>query len=96
MKAKIAAPKARNIMTRDRAMSAKGAEYNSQGQARSASPLVKHPKEASRPEGPKYVQSYSALSGLGAFNLCLPGATSRQSRDLPLAIIFRAFGAVII
>ena len=27
------------------------------------------------------------------FLILLPGATSRQSRDLPLALIFRAFGA---
>jgi len=33
--------------------SANGAKYNSQGQARSASPLVKPQKKESRPERPK-------------------------------------------
>jgi hypothetical protein len=43
--------------------SAKGAEYESEGQARSASPLVTKTPDALRPEGPKYF----ALSGLGSF-----------------------------
>jgi len=43
--------------------SAEGAKYDSQGQARSASPLVKHTKNGPRPEGPKYAPYY-ALSGL--------------------------------
>jgi hypothetical protein len=42
--------------------SAKGAEYESQGRARSASPLV-HAVRAIRPEGPEYMKYY-ALSGL--------------------------------
>ena len=69
--------------------SAKGAEYDSQGQARSASPLVTKTPRALRPEGPKYF----ALLGLGAlFNLEIQG---RRASRLPLAVIFRAFGAVI-
>ena len=47
----LPAPKARNMKAsesvkrdRNRAPSAEGAEYDSQGQALSASPLVTHPK----------------------------------------------------
>jgi len=69
---------------------AKGAEYESQGQARSASPLV-YAVRAIRPEGPKYMQYY-APSGLGEFDSCTRGdAPSR----LPLAFILRAFGAAL-
>jgi len=59
---------------------ANGAEYDSQGQARSASPLVNDTKEISRPEGPKYARYYYALSGLERFDDLLPGAT----RSAPL------------
>jgi len=64
-----AAPKAANEAARNGAQSgsAKGAEYNSQGQARAKRvrrPWLQPPKQAPRPEGPKY---YYALSGLGAF-----------------------------
>jgi len=44
--------------------SANGAEYDSQGQARSASPLAAISKEGLRPERPKYLVDYYALSGL--------------------------------
>ena len=76
--------------------SAKGAEYESQGQARSASPLVAKKPEALRPERPTYTRPYYALSGLGRLFILLPGATRSASRSrLPLAFIFRAFGAAI-
>jgi len=44
--------------------SAKGAEYDNQGQARSASPLVIYTKEARRPDRPEYARPYYALLGL--------------------------------
>jgi hypothetical protein len=47
--------------------SAEGAKYESQGQARSASPLVKFHQTTLRPEGPKYRVPYYALSGLMRF-----------------------------
>jgi hypothetical protein len=76
--------------------SAKGAEYDSQGQARAKRvrrPWVRNIKNALRPERPKYRKLYYALSGCVAFLAYDPGATSRQSRDLPLVLTFRAFGA---
>jgi len=57
---------------RNRAPSAEGAEYESQGQARSASPLVTQQTTGPRPERPKY---YYALSGLMSVCWLLPGAT---------------------
>src|SRR5215208_2707626 len=82
--------------------SAKGAEYKSQGQARSASPLV-YAVRAIRPEGPKYVQYY-APSGLGEFDssrgdalracpwlsFCAPLALHPRRFALALALILRA------
>jgi hypothetical protein len=70
--------------------SANGAEYESQGQARSASPLVGYTKEGPRPEGPKYA-SYPALSGLGKiFDFVTRGDALRAcpwlSYSAPLAL----------
>jgi hypothetical protein len=59
--------------------SAAGAQYKSQGQARSASPLVANKREQMRPEGPKYLHRYFALSGLVTFDCLLPGATRSAS-----------------
>jgi hypothetical protein len=44
-----------------------------------------------RPEGPKYAGGITPLSGLGAFLFVYQG---RRASRLPLAFIFRAFGAV--
>ena len=64
--------------------SANGAKYDSQGQARSASPLDHETHEASRPEGPKYDHMYSALSGLtGLFNLVTRGDVLASLRTCP-------------
>src|ERR687888_615614 len=72
--------------------SAKGAEYESQGQARSASPLwSKLPKKDQGLKG----RDTSVLRPFRAgalFNFCHQG---RRASRLPLAVIFRAFGAVI-
>jgi len=78
--------------------SAKGAIYDSQGQARSAaersaSPLVAKATKVSRPERPRYTRSYDALSGLLRNLGCLSRGDVPTSRDLPLALISRAFGA---
>ena len=61
---------------------------------RARRPWISKLKEALRPEGPKYAHSYSALSGLGFIFVLLPGATCSLRSHLPLAIIFRAFGAL--
>src|SRR5690349_8721558 len=74
--------------------SAKGAQYDSQGQARSASPLVTKKKSERGLKGRNTITVISPFQGWGDFLFLLPGATSRQSRDLPLAVILRAFGAV--
>jgi len=58
---------------------------------RNASPLVYRDGKA-RPEGPKY-QSYCALSGLERFDFVTRGGAFRFASRLPLAFIFRAFGA---
>src|SRR5215210_31871 len=88
------APKARNMKARGKRKArryvsrAKGAEYISQGQARSASPLV-YAVRAIRPEGPKYMQCY-APSGLGEFDSCTRGDALRAcpwlSYCAPLAL----------
>src|SRR5215208_7141708 len=74
-----------------RVSSAKGAEYKSQGQARSVSPLV-YAVRAIRPDGPKYVQYY-APSGLGEFDSCTRGDALRACPWLlysaPLALDVR-------
>jgi len=73
--------------------SANGAEYKSQGQARSeasASPLV---CESVKRQGLEGRNTYYALSGLRQIVLDLPRGDVPTSRDLPLAFIFRAFGA---
>src|SRR6202008_3028917 len=80
--------------------SANGAQYDSQGQARSASPLVCGNCKLRRPERPKY-DRYYALSGLHGLFICYPGATrfalapgyhiSRRWRSG----IFRAVGALV-
>src|ERR1700741_1865764 len=54
--------------------SANGAQYDSQGQARSASPLVCDTCKLRRPERPKY-DTYYALSGLHGLLIFYPGAT---------------------
>ena len=55
--------------------SAEGAKYESQGQARSASPLVKSHQTRLRPEGPEYRVPYYALFRADALLILLPGAT---------------------
>jgi hypothetical protein len=58
-------------------MSATGAIYESQGQARSEAECVapgNQQQYETRPEGPKYGRNY-ALSGLGYIWLFVPGAT---------------------
>ncbi len=72
--------------------SAEGAKYNSQGQARSASPLVKAPKKARR--GLKGRNNYPALFRAGLLILIF-GYQRRRASRLPLAIISRAVGAAI-
>jgi len=69
--------------------SAEGAKYNSQGQARSASPLVKgFPRRA---QGLKGRNSITPFQGWRA--VFLIRYQGRRASRLPLAIIFRAFGA---
>src|SRR5215213_7148523 len=73
--------------------SANGARYKSQGQARSEAERVapgKYTNERFRPERPKYAPYY-ALSGLGEFD----SGTRGDALRLPLAFIFRAFGAAL-
>src|SRR6185436_19040591 len=70
-------------------MSANGAGYESQGQARSASPLVTTKSTQSRPERPRYATRYYVLSGLKNLIVFLPGATRFA---LALAFTFRAVG----
>jgi len=54
--------------------SANGAEYDSQGQARSASPLVRDNCKLTRPERPKYDKVLRPFRLHGLF-ICYPGAT---------------------
>jgi len=75
-------PKARNMKEGATANSAKGAKYDSQGQARSASPLVIYTKEAPRPERPKYC----ALQGWNLLFNCHSESHPRQWVDC-----FRSF-----
>src|SRR5215218_6175654 len=74
--------------------SAKGAEYDSQGQApstaRRVAPGKQEPIEGST-ESAKYDRDYFALSELHNRS---PFTQGRRALRLPLAIIFRAFGAV--
>jgi hypothetical protein len=75
--------------------SANGAEYESQGQARSEAERVAPGYQehmASRPEGPKYPGNY-ALSGLEFLIVFTRGDALRFGSRLPLAFIFRAVGA---
>ena len=75
----------------DRTNSANGAQYNSQGQARSASPLVTKLDLAPSPERAAY-DAYFGPSGLARFwGIVYQG---RRASRLPLAIISRAVGAV--
>ena len=74
----------------DLPQSANGATYNSQGPARSASPLVSMSKRRSRPERPKFKHGISPFQG--SIGLIVADQGRRASR-LPLAIIFRAVGA---
>src|ERR1041385_9573515 len=77
----ITAPKARNMKAgvgreaRQVNHGAEGAKYESQGQARSASPLVKSHQTRLRPEGPNYRVPYYALFRADALLILLPGAT---------------------
>ena len=71
--------------------SAKGAKYESQGQARSASPLDQKSPAYRALKGRNTVAFISALQALIAFWLFNQG---RRASRLPLAFIFRAFGAV--
>src|ERR1051326_5943548 len=108
----ITAPKARNMKARGRCRearqvnhSAEGAKYESQGQARSASPLVKSHQTRLRPEGPNYRVPYYAVFRADALLILLPGATRFALAPsyhiprlwrfyaCPLAITFGAFGA---
>jgi len=50
-------------------------------------------KAAPRPERPKYARSIPPFSGLVRFLINVTRGDVPTSRDLPLAIIFRAFGA---
>src|ERR1700752_2526448 len=51
------------------------------------------PKTVTRPERPKYRHRITPFSGLDALLLMIPGATRSLRSRLPLAFIFRAFGA---
>jgi hypothetical protein len=77
--------------------SAEGAQYDSQGQVRSEAERVApgcDKRERLRPERPKY-HRYYALSGLhGAFDDLSQGRRASLRSRLPLAIIFRAVGAL--
>jgi len=51
-------------------------------------------KDGAEPERPKYARPYYALSGLASFLIIVTrGDVLRFASHLPLAIIFRAFGA---
>ena len=64
--------------------SAKGAKYDSQGQARSASPLVNEFKSLMSPERAEYDDGYVGLSGLDArFWLLDQGRRTRCARACP-------------
>jgi hypothetical protein len=77
--------------------SAEGAEYESQGQARSEAERVAPGRKESMKRALKVrniIVSYCALSELQVPLFLLPrGDASRFARRLPLAVIFRAFGA---
>jgi hypothetical protein len=80
--------------------SAKGAQYDSQGQARSEAERVapgKIIKLATSPERAKYSAVYFGLSGLARFFRGITmGDVLRFAPHLPLAVIFRTFGAVCV
>src|SRR5689334_4125040 len=74
--------------------SAEGAEYDSQGQARSASPLVTMNKLKRALKVRNININYSALSELHGHCGVLPGATRLTLFGAcPWAVICRAFGA---
>ena len=73
--------------------SAEGAQYESQGQARSASSLGCDKRNQIRPERPKY-HRYYALLGLHGLIPLSRGDVLRFASHLPLAFIFRAVGAL--
>ena len=73
--------------------SATGAEYDNQGQARSASPLG--PCVNNR-EALKERNNRDDISHLQCSLQLIPDNQGRRASRLPLAIIFRAFGAASI
>ena len=76
--------------------SANGAKYESQGQARSASPLGnRHEKiQTLKERNNSFTEQYFALSMLAGFNGPYSRGDARRFAPLlPLAFIFRAFGA---
>jgi hypothetical protein len=74
----------------------KGAKYDSQGQARSASPLDQaHQKGVEPCKGRNTIASISAFqASTRFFGYLTRGDALRCASRLPLAFIFRAFGAV--
>ena len=70
--------------------SAKGAKYDSQGQARSASPLG---KSVVIREALKERNNRDRISHFQCSVQLVPAHQGRRALRLPLAIIFRAFGA---
>jgi len=72
--------------------SAKGARYDSQGQARSASPLVSTHRLVPALKGRNTVCCISAFQASIARAVVNQG---RRASRLPLAVIFRAFGAIL-
>jgi len=73
--------------------SANGAEYESQGQARSASPLVTYNQNVSALKGRNLVGVISAFQASIAYGPDHQGRRASLRSRLPLAIIFRAVGA---
>jgi|GEM_PF-3367880 len=76
--------------------SAKGAEYESQGQARSEAERVAlgcNKPEEIRPERPKYHGYYALFRATEHLILLSRGDALRFASCLPLAFIFRAVGA---
>jgi len=79
-------------------LSAEGAQYDSQGQALSAAKRVAPGPSTNRRESPERGgirrPVYFGLSGLASlFVVVTRGDALRCAQRLPLAIIFRAFGA---
>jgi hypothetical protein len=76
--------------------SAKGAKYESQGQARSGAERVA-PGERKRSDPAlkaRNTRDISAFQALLIVHIATRGDVPRYARHLPLAFIFRAFGAM--